>query len=575
MPHGPQLSASCKWPRNNTTSAALQSEILLDRIRPVLGRRPSGYCIKLDSMTLTFDRTADKKILKRGVEHLNWSHCSWRVITFTHTHSPTHVGIGPSICARHKRSKLNRSFLFTVQLSSERCISASSCINASARKMWTSIGDKLNWIRIIWFKLMCADWSQMYSPWRWAEWCSFKRRGVWLMIKSVVKKKICMTLNWISINWVVPRPLYSSHLFTLVPFLLFCLPFSFLYTFYFLLACPLNSSFLSSSMFSSPPFLSLSSFILFLFLYPFISSFVLVYVFLSFCLLPFPPILSPFFFPLLSPFLLSSYPFLFLSSPLTSFLTFPLLCSHSLSSFLPSHYPLFSFHLLFFLFSPPSLLSVFLPPPHSLLYSHSSLLHLIQPSFLYSFPLFFTLTSLLSSTLFPFSFSLCFPLPLCHDFHSFFITNSFINLFPCLLLSVISSSLPSSPILPSLPSVSLLSFHFILTPFSLSLPPSPCQTSSSLTPVYSLVSLSSSVIYSPPFPFLSSCVSLQFQKPHEHYPPFRFGTVPNGSTERNIRSNYPDMHMHMMKYNQKGVEEALESLKTGYSSTNILTLLHN
>ncbi|XP_039991445.1 glutamate receptor ionotropic, NMDA 2C-like [Xiphias gladius] len=55
----------------------------------------------------------------------------------------------------------------------------------------------------------------------------------------------------------------------------------------------------------------------------------------------------------------------------------------------------------------------------------------------------------------------------------------------------------------------------------------------------------------------------KFQKPHEHYPPFRFGTVPNGSTERNIRSNYPDMHTHMMKYNQKGVEEALESLKNG------------
>ncbi|XP_072311888.1 glutamate receptor ionotropic, NMDA 2C-like isoform X1 [Eucyclogobius newberryi] len=54
----------------------------------------------------------------------------------------------------------------------------------------------------------------------------------------------------------------------------------------------------------------------------------------------------------------------------------------------------------------------------------------------------------------------------------------------------------------------------------------------------------------------------KFQKPQEHYPPFRFGTVPNGSTERNIRSNYPDMHTHMMKYNQKGVEEALDSLKT-------------
>lgn len=58
----------------------------------------------------------------------------------------------------------------------------------------------------------------------------------------------------------------------------------------------------------------------------------------------------------------------------------------------------------------------------------------------------------------------------------------------------------------------------------------------------------------------------QFQKPQEHYPPFRFGTVPNGSTERNIRSNYPDMHTHMIKYNQKGVEEALNSLKTGWVS---------
>lgn len=60
--------------------------------------------------------------------------------------------------------------------------------------------------------------------------------------------------------------------------------------------------------------------------------------------------------------------------------------------------------------------------------------------------------------------------------------------------------------------------------------------------------------------------SQQFQKPQEQYPPFRFGTVPNGSTERNIRSNYPEMHSHMVKYNQKGVEDALNSLKTGYVS---------
>ena len=59
---------------------------------------------------------------------------------------------------------------------------------------------------------------------------------------------------------------------------------------------------------------------------------------------------------------------------------------------------------------------------------------------------------------------------------------------------------------------------------------------------------------------------LQFQKPQEQYPPFRFGTVPNGSTERNIRSNYPDMHTHMVKYNQRSVEDALTSLKMGYGS---------
>ncbi|XP_029456457.1 glutamate receptor ionotropic, NMDA 2C [Rhinatrema bivittatum] len=55
----------------------------------------------------------------------------------------------------------------------------------------------------------------------------------------------------------------------------------------------------------------------------------------------------------------------------------------------------------------------------------------------------------------------------------------------------------------------------------------------------------------------------KFQKPLEQYPPFRFGTVPNGSTERNIRSNYPDMHTHMIKYNQRSVEDALNSLKMG------------
>ncbi|KAM6967696.1 uncharacterized protein grin2db [Aplochiton taeniatus] len=55
----------------------------------------------------------------------------------------------------------------------------------------------------------------------------------------------------------------------------------------------------------------------------------------------------------------------------------------------------------------------------------------------------------------------------------------------------------------------------------------------------------------------------KFQHPTEQYPPLKFGTVPNGSTEKNIRSNYPDMHQYMVKYNQRGVEDAIINLKTG------------
>ncbi|MGH0188074.1 UNVERIFIED_CONTAM: hypothetical protein FKN15_027840 [Acipenser sinensis] len=55
----------------------------------------------------------------------------------------------------------------------------------------------------------------------------------------------------------------------------------------------------------------------------------------------------------------------------------------------------------------------------------------------------------------------------------------------------------------------------------------------------------------------------EFQRPNDFSPPFRFGTVPNGSTERNIRNNYFEMHSYMVKYNQRNVDDALLSLKTG------------
>ncbi|KAJ3601045.1 hypothetical protein NHX12_032018, partial [Muraenolepis orangiensis] len=55
----------------------------------------------------------------------------------------------------------------------------------------------------------------------------------------------------------------------------------------------------------------------------------------------------------------------------------------------------------------------------------------------------------------------------------------------------------------------------------------------------------------------------KFQRPNAFSPPFRFGTVPNGSTERNIRNNYPEMHAYMVKFHQRNVNDALQSLKTG------------
>ncbi|KAK1329991.1 LOW QUALITY PROTEIN: hypothetical protein QTO34_010175 [Cnephaeus nilssonii] len=61
----------------------------------------------------------------------------------------------------------------------------------------------------------------------------------------------------------------------------------------------------------------------------------------------------------------------------------------------------------------------------------------------------------------------------------------------------------------------------------------------------------------------------KFQRPQEQYPPLKFGTVPNGSTEKNIRSNYPDMHSYMVRYNQPRVEEALTHLKAGSAQTGV------
>src|SRR4029434_3399237 len=108
------------------------------------------------------------------------------------------------------------------------------------------------------------------------------------------------------------------------------------------------------------------------------------------------------------------------------------------------------------------------------------------------------------------------------------------------------------------------SLSLYLPPLSLPLPPS---LSPSIA-LHSSLSLSLCLSRRPPL------CSPQSPKPQEPCPPCRFGTVPNGSTERNIRSNYPDMHTHMMKYNQKGVEDALNSLKSVWVYTHTHTHTH-
>lgn len=125
----------------------------------------------------------------------------------------------------------------------------------------------------------------------------------------------------------------------------------------------------------------------------------------------------------------------------------------------------------------------------------------------------------------------------------------------------------STPLSLPPPSSSVSSCHFPL----LLLSPLPLLRFHTLAPTPTLFpSLCSCLTLSfPPLNNMSlfRCTyfsSLQFQSPYSYSPPFRFGTVPNGSTERNIRKNYPDMHQYMTKYHQTGVVDALVSLKTGY-----------
>ena len=45
-------------------------------------------------------------------------------------------------------------------------------------------------------------------------------------------------------------------------------------------------------------------------------------------------------------------------------------------------------------------------------------------------------------------------------------------------------------------------------------------------------------------------------------PAFKYGTIPNTSTESNILKNNRDMYLYMQQYNQHSVEDAIHNLKT-------------
>ena len=62
--------------------------------------------------------------------------------------------------------------------------------------------------------------------------------------------------------------------------------------------------------------------------------------------------------------------------------------------------------------------------------------------------------------------------------------------------------------------------------------------------------------------------------PHAHKPPFKFATVPHGSTETNLRNNYPDMWTYMKPYNRSNVVDGVAAVKGGSVHTQTTSISH-
>ncbi|KAK7112851.1 hypothetical protein V1264_012235 [Littorina saxatilis] len=60
---------------------------------------------------------------------------------------------------------------------------------------------------------------------------------------------------------------------------------------------------------------------------------------------------------------------------------------------------------------------------------------------------------------------------------------------------------------------------------------------------------------------LSGIQDWRLKNPHHRHPPFKYATMPDGATETNIRKNHPDLYVHMKKYPQLTVKEAVKNLK--------------